>query len=175
MPKSTKISAIAALLVTSAALTGCTPAGPTADEGGGEDRVSIDDVTRESQEAVDAARQLFEQERADLSATIRTDLDILDVRVTALREKFQDRMAEFDEMTSERWNSTLSDLDARKAGVENQLETFKESSSEAMGEIQVGLDEAKDSLTEAIEKAEQAYEAENGSTEEDATASEDQP
>jgi len=175
MPTPTKISAIAALLLTSAALTGCAPPGPTVDESGAEDRVSVEDVTRESQEAIDAARQLFEQERAEFSATIRTDLDILDVRVTALREKFQDRMAEFDAMTSERWHSTLSDLDARKASVEDQLETFMESSSEAMSEIGVGLDEAKQSLTEAIEKAEQAYETENGSTEEDTTAPDDQP
>ncbi len=179
MPLSIRIGAIAALLLSSSALAGCSPPGPKVDEKDSEERVSVDDVTRESQEAIDTARQLFEQERAELSETIRADLDVLGMRVSALHEKFQDQMADFDEATSEQWRMTLSDLDARKASLERQFETFKESSSEAMGELLVGLNETRDSLVEAVETAEttaeKTDETEYEVSEKDTTVPAEQP
>jgi uncharacterized protein YPO0396 len=161
------MSAFAASVLSSLALAGCGP--PTEVNGGSntEDIMGLDDVTRESQEALDAARQKFEQERAEFSTEFRTYLDELDMRVAALREKLVSRISESDEPTAEGWRATLSDLDARKTDIEDQFNTLNQTSSETLDDFRTSLARAKESLAKAVYRAEQDFERVDETTREE--------
>lgn len=119
-----------------------------------EGTTTVEDVTRETEEALQAARRLAEQERAEFLAEAERDLKGLRARMQVLSDDIQSRMDEFDADARERWRETLEDLEEEREDAAEEFDRLESASGDAWNEIRDGFVSAYEQFSAELEAAE---------------------
>lgn len=134
-----------------AVLAACSPApdSPTPDDG----ETSMEDVERETEEAIEAARHLAIQEREAFIRQAGEDYEALKERMSDFRAQLENEYDGVDGDTRARWQSLLEDLDAQRIQARDRLDRLDDASAEAWLDMKAGVEDAVAELTTALDEA----------------------
>jgi len=112
-------------------------------------KVTIEDVRRDTDKAVDTAKDAAVQAREDFEMRFKTGLAELETNIAKLHEK---GLALKDE-AGVRWNEKMVELQAKQKAAREKLAELGASTAEAWGHVEKGAQSAWDDLRKAFDEA----------------------
>jgi hypothetical protein len=112
-------------------------------------KVTIDDVRRDADTAVDTATAAAVQAKKDFEVSFKTSLAEMEVEIAKLQKKVHTLK---DEATT-RWNERMADLKAKQKVAREKLDEIGTSTGEAWGRMEKGAQSAWDDLRKAFQEA----------------------
>jgi len=112
-------------------------------------KVTIEDVRRDTDKAVDTAKDAAVQAREDFEMRFKTSLAELETNIAKLHEK---GLALKDE-AGVRWNEKMVELQAKQKAAREKLAELGASTAEAWGHVEKGAQSAWDDLRKAFDEA----------------------
>jgi hypothetical protein len=111
--------------------------------------VSAEDVRRDTEKAVDTAKDAAVQAKEDYEMRLKAGLAEMEVEIAKLHEKGK---ALKDE-ASTRWNEKMADLKAKQKVARDKLDELGTSTGEAWGHLEKGAQAAWDEVRKAFREA----------------------
>jgi len=112
-------------------------------------KVTIEDVRRDTDKAVDTATSAAVQAKEDFEMRFKASLAEMDVEIAKLRER---GLALKDE-ASVRWDEKMAGLKAKQKVAREKLEELGTSTGEAWGQLEKGAQSAWDDVKKAFQDA----------------------
>ena len=112
-------------------------------------KVTIDDVRRDADTAVDTATAAAVQAKKDFEVRFRTGLTEIEAEIAKLHEK---GVALKDE-AGVRWSEKMAELKAKQKAAHEKLDELGASTGEAWGRMEKGAQSALDDLRKAFHEA----------------------
>jgi uncharacterized phage infection (PIP) family protein YhgE len=112
-------------------------------------KVTAEDVRRDTEKAADTAAQAATQAREDFEKRLKSGLAELDTELAKLREKGRTLK---DEAKS-RWEEKMATLSAKREAARKKLEELGTSTGEAWERLEKGAQSALDELQKAFQEA----------------------
>jgi len=112
-------------------------------------KVTIDDVRRDADKAVDTATAAAVQAKEDFEMRFKTSLAEIEVEMGKLHDK---GLALKDE-ASARWSERMADLKAKQTVAREKLDELRTSTGEAWVQVEKAAQSAWDDLRKAFEEA----------------------
>lgn len=157
-----------AALAVALVLAGCGNPPPDDGDGTTQDQVTAEEVRRETQEALEAARQLAVQEREAFAQMADRSLDDLRARIDALQADLDQREDTLQAGARVRWEDMSKEFEAEYGAARDRLSRLQEVSDGAWRDVQNGFVDAYIRLSSAVEQAETDLNAtDNGETDGD--------
>jgi hypothetical protein len=113
------------------------------------DKVTGDDVKRETKEAVDAAAKLAAQKKQEYQRELEKKLADLDQQIDAWKAKASKATAE----AKVEMDKKLVVLKEKRDAVAQKMKELGDSTSAAWADVKVGIEKAYDELKDAVENA----------------------
>jgi hypothetical protein len=111
--------------------------------------VSTEDVRRDTEKAVDTAKDAAVQAKKDFELRLKAGLAEMEVEIAKLHEKVH---ALKDEAGT-RWNEKMADLQAKQKVARDKLDELGTSTGEAWGHLEKGAQAAWDDVRKAFREA----------------------
>jgi hypothetical protein len=111
--------------------------------------VSTEDVRRDTEKAVDTAKDAAVQAKKDFELRLKTGLAEMEVEIAKLHEKGH---ALKDEAGT-RWNENMADLKSKQKVARDKLDELGTSTVEAWGHLEKGAQAAWDDVRKAFREA----------------------
>jgi hypothetical protein len=111
--------------------------------------VTTEDVRRDTEKAVDTAKDAAVQAKEDFETRLKAGLAAMEVEIARLHEK---GLALKDE-ASTRWNEKMADLKAKQKVARDKLDELGTSAGEAWGHLEKGAQAAWDDVRKAFQEA----------------------
>ena len=112
-------------------------------------KVTVEDVRRDTDKAVDTATVAAVQAKEDFETRFKNGLTEMEVEIARLHEK---GLALKDE-ASTRWNEKIADLKAKQKVAREKLDELRTATGEAWGHVEKGAQSAWDDLRKALDEA----------------------
>ena len=112
-------------------------------------KVTVEDVRRDADKAVDTATAAAVQAKEDFEMRFKASLAEMEVAMGKLHEK---GLALKDE-ASTRWNERMADLKAKQKVAREKLDELRTSTGEAWGHLEKGAQSAWDDVRKAFDEA----------------------
>jgi TolA-binding protein len=112
-------------------------------------RATMDDVKREAAETAEATAAFVQQKKEMLLAE-------MDERLTAIDARIEELRAQEKELASDaraRWQLKMDALDEKRRLANERLGEIAESTSKAWSDVETGLKNALEELSEAVQEA----------------------
>jgi hypothetical protein len=154
-----RIPSVTTATIVALVVTGCGGKGPIVPESSAgatnqlSKEVTLDDVGGETAEAIGAALELADQTKDEYIRSAKASIEEIDQRVTALRSKGE----ALTDDALQAWHDRLKELAGKRKAVQNKLSDIGASTGDAWRELAQGLVEAKDDLSQALERAEAEF------------------
>jgi exonuclease VII large subunit len=111
--------------------------------------VTSQDVQKETREAIDAAAQYLEQEKAVIQQKIEANIEAYNQKLSELRVQANAMSAD----TQAKVNEKIDALEEKKEKLSDKAEELKTTSAEAMKEMQAGIQKAMEDLEASYQEA----------------------
>ena len=112
-------------------------------------KVTIDDVRRDADTAVDTATAAVVQAKKDFEVRFKTSLAEMEIEIAKLHEKGVTLKNE----AGVRWSEKMAELKAKQKVAREKLDEIGTSTSEAWGRMEKGAQSALDDLRKAFQEA----------------------
>ena len=112
-------------------------------------KVTVEDVRRDTDKAVDTAMAAAVQAKEDFEMRFKASLAEMEVEIGRLHEK---GLALKDE-ASTRWNERMAELNAKQKVAREKWDELRASTGEAWGHLEKGAQSAWDDLRKALDEA----------------------
>ena len=111
--------------------------------------VSTEDVRRDTEKAVDAAKDAAVQAKKDFEMRLKAGLAEMEVEIAKLHEKGH----ALKEEAGTRWNEKMADLKSKQKVARDKLDELGTSTGEAWGHLEKGAQAAWDDVRQAFREA----------------------
>lgn len=112
-------------------------------------KVTVEDVRRDAEKAVDTATAAAMQAKNDFEVRFKTSLAEMEVEIAKLHEKGVALKGD----ASVRWNEQMADLQGKQKVAREKLDELRTSTGEAWGHMEKGAQSAWDDVRKAFEEA----------------------
>jgi hypothetical protein len=112
-------------------------------------KVTVDDVRRDADTAVDTATAAAVQARKDFEVRFKTSLAEMEVEIAKLHEKG----AALKDEAGVRWSEKMAELKVKQKVAREKLDEIGTSTGEAWGRVEKGAQSAWDDLRKAFQEA----------------------
>ena len=120
-------------------------------------KASIDEVKKESQDLIEALKSYTESQRDEALKKAKTAMDDLDKRIDALETNVTKNWEKMDKATREKARANLKALRQHREEVAEKYDSLKASTSNAWEHMKKGFADAYSSLHDAWEKSEKEF------------------
>jgi len=111
--------------------------------------VSTEDVRRDTEKAVDTAKDAAVQAKEDFEMRLKAGLAEMEVEITKLHEKGH----ALKDAAGTRWNEKMADLKSKQKAARDKLDELGTSTGEAWGHLEKGAQAAWDDVRKAFREA----------------------
>jgi hypothetical protein len=111
--------------------------------------VSTEDVRRDTEKAVDTAKDAAVQAKEDFETRLKAGLAEMEVEIAKLREKG----LALKDKASVQWNEKMAELKAKQKVARDKLDELRTSTGEAWGHLEQGAQAAWDDVRKAFQEA----------------------
>ena len=117
------------------------------------DKVTSEEVRRDANKAVETAVEYSRQAKDEFQKKLETQLNKLDAKIVALREKGGD----LKDQAKENWDKKMADLETKREAARDKLNEVGRSSADAWEDVRKGAQSAWDEVDKAFRDASQEF------------------